>query len=313
MNFLFGLILSGIVGTLVFFILLLLQPITKKLFSKSWHYYSLFVPLFFLLGGTVIAGALTNGVQHFVIENGNTVFEIGSQTKTSQNPFHIPLAPSFGGMEFNMYPEAGSNEGALPPSPATTITPVIHLFEDQLIARFLIICWALGAILFIGISIRNYLKYRHLLLHNAEHYRHYDCQIPIIISPTTHTPMLIGLLKPIIVLPKMPLEDEQLEVILKHELVHYKRKDLLLKMVGLVAHAVHWFNPAVYILNRQLNIYCELSCDEKVVSEMDLAGKKYYGELILQFLQYGTAQHELPKYAMLSTNLCNSKKISKGD
>ena len=55
MNLLFGVIVSSIVGSVVFMALILLRPITERVFSKAWHYYCLIVPLIFLLGGTHIA------------------------------------------------------------------------------------------------------------------------------------------------------------------------------------------------------------------------------------------------------------------
>jgi hypothetical protein len=91
-------------------------------------------------------------------------------------------------------------------------------------------------------------------------------------------------------------------------LLHYNRKDLWFKIAGLIANAVHWYNPAVCILNRQLNTFCELSCDEKIASDMGAAGRRFYGETILQVLQHSTTHQSFAGNLMLATNLCNSKK-----
>ena len=302
MSLLLGLITSGIAGTLVLIILLLFRPITEKLFSKTWHYYSLFVPLFFLLGGTIFAGAMMNQTQHFRMESNVVTPARDTGIYISQNPFQVPQ--SFSQLEAGMHQFENT----------TIINPIVHSsITEQLfrhignVTHIIIAFWALGVALFMGISIKKYLQYRRLVLHKAKPFRGYYCEIPIVTSQIAHTPMLIGFIKPIIVLPDLHFEDAKLDVILSHELIHYKRKDLLLKMVGQIANAVHWCNPATYILNRQLNTFCELSCDEEVVSKMDAIDRRFYGETILQVLQYSTTRQELVGNLMFATNLCNSK------
>jgi len=116
--------------------------------------------------------------------------------------------------------------------------------------------------------------------------------------------MLVGFFKPIIVLPDMKFSEKELDVILAHELTHFRRKDVLVKFIILLVNAAHWFNPAVYVLNKQINALCELSCDEKVVKGMDESNRKFYGEMILAMLRHGNVQRNL----ICTSGLCNSKK-----
>ena len=58
--------------------------------------------------------------------------------------------------------------------------------------------------------------------------------------------MMTGFVKPRILLPDADFTTDELRLILKHELVHYKRRDLWYKGLVLAANAIHWFNPAVY-------------------------------------------------------------------
>ena len=53
---------------------------------------------------------------------------------------------------------------------------------------------------------------------------------------------------------------------------------------------------------------CELSCDEKVESDMDAQNRKRYGETILHILQYSTTQKRVVGNVAFATTLCNSKK-----
>ncbi len=52
-------------------------------------------------------------------------------------------------------------------------------------------------------------------------------------------------------------------MIFLHELNHYKRKDIIIKAFGLIINAIHWFNPLVYMLLKEMNKYCEYTIDEK--------------------------------------------------
>ena len=301
MNLLFSLIISSIVGSTVVFALLLLRPITGKVFSKAWHYYCLIVPLVFLLGGTHMTISLTGLMSR--TSSIDTLLMPTPQEISSgiQHDFFRPtlsdnLLPVWSGELYADYATSSSSFAS----------QTLMLFER--ISPYLVFIWVLGVILFIVVSTTKYLQYRRKVLHSAKAVTDIDCKIPIIMSSAVHTPMLLGVIKPIIVLPNMHFADEELHMILAHEMVHYRRKDLLVKLLMLIANAVHWFNPAVYALNRQLNAMCELSCDEKVVSEMDSQNRKLYGETILQVVKHGTTHRNLAGSIVFATNLCSAKK-----
>lgn len=111
-------------------------------------------------------------------------------------------------------------------------------------------------------------------------------QIQIYFCKSVGSPMIIGLFKPRILLPTVELEKNELRFILQHELVHYKRKDLLYKYLVLMATAVHWFNPAVYLIAKTVNALCETSCDAEVLRGADMGTRQSYGEAIIGVVQY---------------------------
>lgn len=53
--------------------------------------------------------------------------------------------------------------------------------------------------------------------------------------------------------------------LLKHELVHLKRKDVYWKLLFVAANAFHWFNPLIWVMHREAVVDLELSCDERVL------------------------------------------------
>lgn len=103
------------------------------------------------------------------------------------------------------------------------------------------------------------------------------------------SPMLTGLLKPAIVLPVSVLQHpEKLSFIFRHELTHYKRKDIWFKWLFQLVECVHFFNPLAYLLRRQVERCCELSCDEAVVKDMTFQERKAYGATLLDVLESGS-------------------------
>jgi len=75
------------------------------------------------------------------------------------------------------------------------------------------------------------------------------------------TPMIFGFFRPMIILPDKDYSAEQLYAILSHELTHLRRKDIFVKWLTLLATAMHWFNPLVWLVRREIDRNCELSCD----------------------------------------------------
>ena len=120
------------------------------------------------------------------------------------------------------------------------------------------------------------------------------------------TPMLIGIFRPVIILPDREYTDIQLQSILLHEITHLRRFDVAIKWLSLLACAMHWFNPVVWLVRREIDRICELSCDEAVIHDMDIKGKQSYGETLISV----AADTKTP-LAVLSTTMCEEKKALK--
>lgn len=82
------------------------------------------------------------------------------------------------------------------------------------------------------------------------------------------SPLLIGFFRPSIVLPTDGLPKSEFYYTILHELMHYKRRDMFYKWLVQAAICVHWFNPLVYLMGREVEQACELSCDEAIISQL---------------------------------------------
>ncbi len=98
-------------------------------------------------------------------------------------------------------------------------------------------------------------------------------------------PHLSGFLRPMILLGNLPLEERQLNFILRHELTHHRRRDILVNWLLLIDLAVFWWNPAVRALIRQTQAEMELSCDEAITVRCTAEERCFYGETILYVLR----------------------------
>lgn len=92
------------------------------------------------------------------------------------------------------------------------------------------------------------------------------------------TPLTYGILKPVILLPKI-IEYKntyQIEYILTHELIHIKHFDTLRKWLFATALCIHWFNPFIWLMYKLANLDIEFSCDETVISTFGESNKSFY-------------------------------------
>lgn len=165
------------------------------------------------------------------------------------------------------------------------------------LAQILFWVWLVGAILFIGITLFHYgifqLQVRPYLKRMEGDFSGLAGKMKLKRVPPVYacekilSPMMIGFLRPKILLPETDYAAEELQVILLHELTHYKRKDIWYKVLLMLANAVHWFNPLVYLMVRQANRDVEFSCDARVCKGKDLAFRKTYSLYILNAMRRG--------------------------
>ncbi len=84
-------------------------------------------------------------------------------------------------------------------------------------------------------------------------------------------PVLVGVIRPIILLPPAALcgwSVEQLEMVLLHELAHLRRLDNLINILQRAVECVLFFHPVVWWLSGWLRLERELCCDRLVVGRL---------------------------------------------
>nr|WP_228846487.1 M56 family metallopeptidase [Clostridioides sp. ES-S-0173-01]UDN49503.1 M56 family metallopeptidase [Clostridioides sp. ES-S-0173-01] len=177
----------------------------------------------------------------------------------------------------------------------------------------LFICiWIIGVIFYLARLLIKYVKFKNLIVDTSfevedeninSTYRELLSElniknnIPLRYTDELASPAGVGLFKPYIFLLDLPYDEENIYWILKHELTHFKHRDILIKFIVVFVKAIYWFNPFVYIMSKKIDSDCELCCDESVINECSSKQKKEYALTILRAIEL----NNLNKMGMLAT------------
>ena len=167
------------------------------------------------------------------------------------------------------------------------------------------LAWMLFGIWLVGFAVvliwkcAEHLIFRRLVLHDASPVTDPDVlsvwngiikdanfrkpKFKLFTSPSVSTPLTIGLNRRSIrvVLPEKKYSKEDLELILRHEIVHIGREDAWNKFFMVFCTAMCWFNPFVWVAMRRSADDLELSCDETALLGANDATRKQYAILLL--------------------------------
>lgn len=226
--------------------------------------------------------------------------------------FLTPFKPYFGKpMAEIVLPE---QDVPLQELPVSDVSPIF--FQIPVLLFFL---WILGVMIFSVFCIyrqyqfkryRNRLsrpcnsKIKHIAESIAEQMGIAD--VKTVMLAEIAAPMMTGFRTPVILLPERNYSDTELRFIIKHELIHFQRHDLVYKLLLLICRAVHWFNPLMLMIARVIEQECEFACDEAVIADEEASAKKGYCQSILSTVTMQNARNTSP-VPVVATNFFNGK------
>ncbi len=286
--------------------LVFLTPFLNKRYAAKWKYLVwIFLALRLLIP---FSGA---NWQHVIDRMPQPEVETGSglEENNSNNPTGI--ATPYRGIVVEM--------------PAQIAAPIKAPSEkntaDITMLDIMSLVWIIGSLVFISVHLTSYSHYKRQvvkkgrmitdtrILNQVFHLKrelHIRRTVCVMEYDEAGSPMIIGFIKPVLVLPKEQYDSDDLFFILKHEMVHLKRGDVYLKLLFVTANAVHWFNPIIWIMQKEAVIDMELSCDERVTKGSSFALRKAYTETLLSMLHKQCARK-----TALSTQFYGGTKIMK--
>ena len=232
---------SSLMGTFAAFLVLLLRPISRRLFSPDWQYY-----IWLLVLNAFI----------LPIPKGVTVT-------------YLPqTAPILYRTAWNAFEEV-------------RVTPPLPEGPD--VMAILATVWGIGILTVAVFKLVRYALFKgQLFRHSVPDTTDYQlpCQVSVRRTWLVDAPLVIGLIRPILYLPES-VDSEELPYILAHESVHCKRRDLLFKWYAQAVGVLHWFNPVLLLVARQIDAECEASCDRAVTRHWDSSETDAYMRMIL--------------------------------
>lgn len=249
----------------VVLIVFLLTPLLEKRFSAKWRYWiwlvlavRLLIPVNFHMPQPVV------------------------QISMPQRAIAVQTA---------VQPQAGQN-AAIP----ATRTPQTPMQTPFTVAGLLSVVWLAGVAVFLLFRFSGYFAFLRMVRRWSRPVREPEIrellqsqekELGIRRGPVflrckrIPSPMMAGFFRPMLLLPETNYPPEELSLILKHELIHWKRRDVWYKLLLSAANAVHWFNPIIWLMARKAGENTELVCDSEVVKGFGTDYRRRYGETIL--------------------------------
>lgn len=259
-------LITSLIGTISTMGITLIKPLTKRYFSSGWHYYIWIVVLI-----TMIVPF------RFIIPEKDYVANVQENNTREINY-----------IEDNPVLEFVKNDKVLPDVEKETIFKrdnIVTYADNKM--HILSVIWLAVAITFFLFNVLAYsifvskIKKESKVTSCQELKMYTDKKIITRTSNSVSSPLILGIIRPTLILPEFSMTSEQLSSVLFHEMTHFKRNDILYKWFLNMVKCIHWFNPVVYYIAKQVNIECEISCDLAVVKGMDKEQEKNYINTIL--------------------------------
>lgn len=300
-SFFLNLLKISFVVSLAVLIVIVVSPITQKKYTNAWRYWLWMVLCILLVFPLNITSPYTiikissNKVQEF--NESNTI-----QSEEFINPFSTEIGVSFG--------------DALDAKQMPHKEP-----KFMMSLNMLLLFWCIGAALFFAYNIGVYHRYKKnidrwcykptdtLMINLFEKIKErmgISSTIQLKICSTVNSPMLIGLTKPMVLLPDHKFKSNELSHIFSHELMHYKRYDLAYKLFLLIVKSLHWFNPMIYIMTKMALSDLEVCCDAYVIKKYNRESIRDYTITILNVMKLNHTQE-----GVLTTNFNGGQKFMK--
>lgn len=313
--------------TLVIAVLLAAGPLLGRRFTAKWRYWAwLLIAVRLLLP---VGITLPQPVVTLPQPQGEFTYPVSREEPAPTEPAPVgdPIQVVPGAAENDPYqqiktgttaPTGPSTETPKPAEPAIIPTPAAT--RSIPVMEAVGWCWAAGTALFLLWQLGSYLALRVKLSRSRRPLTDEAIlavleresaaagrQKPLpVYTAAVGSPMIVGAIKPTLLLPELELSTEQLSLVFRHELIHYRRRDIWYKLLLMLANAIHWFNPMVWLMVYAADRDLELSCDEAVVAGRDEAYREEYGRCLLAVVRAGMSRRTL-----FTTNFYSGKKTLK--
>ena len=263
------LLIMSLSGSVILLLYLLVSPIAKRYFSLAWRYRVLKIALaFYLIPFPVILSEIKDSIVGFC----PWVVELLSRPVSLLNT------------SYAFYADGSSLYVS------SALEKMLIFILGTVLLSFAVISWyALRywkrrktCLEFSNIPVE---QERQDMLHAIKNELDIRRNVKLLCSEYCKAPITMGIASPTVIIPPWNRDEADQSLyhdVLKHELVHVKNRDVLIRFLGMAAIAVHWFNPFTYILYNEILNISEIYCDSIVLRGKEEQERKAYGELLLK-------------------------------
>lgn len=288
------LIVSLVCGLLILFVALLTKLLHNKI-ERKWRYILwivLAVRLLFPVDVSIPTPIITLEMPSEDVTIEET---IQTQVQMPTTDVEVPQSPNISTPVTPQVPPISPSE-PIPSVPQTPVKPKFVL-EWSMVWDALPIVWVVGAlvsVLWYSIGYvyqkRELLRWSYPAMEMQDqldaHIQKLELHQKVSIKKCKKiaTPMMVGVFQPMLLMPEYQYNTQELDYIFHHELLHIKRRDVWVKTLMLAVRIMHWFNPAVLLMSREMNEDIEILCDAQVVKNMGALERREYNEVLLRHL-----------------------------
>lgn len=192
------------------------------------------------------------------------------------------------------------------PSPAIVPQAAPKASNQALtVQQVILLVWACVGILLTAYYLVSYLKTHHRIMHSSCLCTNEDIiklfsetaaelginkipQLRIVKNYDDAGPFTMGIVKTTVFLPGEDIPFHDLEYILKHELIHCQKRDILWEGLLLAACIIYWFHPLVWLMQKLAQQSIEKSCDEEILKNASSECRKEYSDVIMAWVGKGS-------------------------
>ncbi|HFL3828637.1 TPA: M56 family metallopeptidase [Clostridioides difficile] len=280
MNESFKLLLSlSLSGSILAIFIFAIKPFISHKFSKSLQYYIWIIVLLRF----ILPFSFEENIMEKIFYKDE--IQVNTNVQMETKSFKLPVDTGNNSTVLK-------NENSLSKKGNYDMDHDHSIYFNDMLNKYALIIWFVGAVVALGV---NLIGYSHFVKHlKKTNIAALDIEKNILIdlmgrkdkiklfrNQFVPTPMLIGIINPHIIIPDNKYNEKQIKNILLHEIAHYKRFDIIIKWIIMIITSIHWFNPLIYIIRKEVDHACELACDEFVIKKLKPSERQEYGDTLI--------------------------------
>lgn len=265
-NLIFVMSLSGSIVCLLYIVT---YPLAKRYFPLKWRYFMLKTAvIFFLVPFPECKYYISGAVGTYFPALWEKIFSLPGVTTTED----LIIV----------------GRDSITISPKTKCVLIIMLIMG--ITAFVILCeqavqYSRMKKICLGVPLQEMGRRQRTLFFKIKDELHMKRKVRFVCSEACMSPMTSGVLSPVVIFPVWEndeMDDDMWDSMIRHELLHIKHQDLMVKLLGVLVMAVHWFNPFSYFLYHEISTISEMYSDSEAMQGKGREERCRYGRMIVK-------------------------------